>query len=523
MPVIALSQLNRGVETRGGKDKRPMLSDLRECVVGDTLVLLADGRRVPIRELVGTTPDVVALDDARRLCRASSDKVWRVGKREVFRVCLASGREIVATAKHRLLGAEGWKRVGELEVGDRLALARDTPEPVETIHWPDHHVVLLGHLIGDGSYLKGQPLRYATSSEDNSRAVTEAATLGFGVRVNRHAGRGNWHQLVLSGNGNRWHPAGVNKWLRDLGVFDQRSHEKRVPRDAFRLGDEQIALLLRHLWATDGTLYARTKGRGSSTVCFSTNSRGLAEDVAALLLRLGIVARIHEVAQSGHRPMFTVNVSGAADQRLFLDRVGAFGPKKAQARALSKMLGRVRANTNVDTLPIEVFERVKERMAELGISQRDMAKLRGTSYGGTSHFRFSPSRAVVAEYAELLDLPELADMTRDDVFWDRVVSIQPAGKEDVYDLTVPGPASWLADAIVSHNSGAIEQDADTIIFIYRDEYYNKETTNERGIAELVIAKQRNGPTGTVRVRFVSSCTRFENLAPGEYEDFEDFG
>jgi replicative DNA helicase len=72
-------------------------------------------------------------------------------------------------------------------------------------------------------------------------------------------------------------------------------------------------------------------------------------------------------------------------------------------------------------------------------------------------------------------------------------------------------------------SGAIEQDADIIIFIYRDEYYNQETTDQKGIAELIIAKQRNGPTGTVRVRFVPSYTRFENLAPGEYDQFEDFG
>ncbi len=70
-------------------------------------------------------------------------------------------------------------------------------------------------------------------------------------------------------------------------------------------------------------------------------------------------------------------------------------------------------------------------------------------------------------------------------------------------------------------SGAIEQDADIILFIYRDEYYNRETTEERGIAELIIAKQRNGPTGTVRTRFISACTKFENLAPGEYEDYED--
>lgn len=66
-------------------------------------------------------------------------------------------------------------------------------------------------------------------------------------------------------------------------------------------------------------------------------------------------------------------------------------------------------------------------------------------------------------------------------------------------------------------SGAIEQDADTIVFIYRDEYYNAKT-EDRGIAELIIAKQRNGPTGTVRVRFVPSITRFENLAPGDYEE-----
>jgi replicative DNA helicase len=70
-------------------------------------------------------------------------------------------------------------------------------------------------------------------------------------------------------------------------------------------------------------------------------------------------------------------------------------------------------------------------------------------------------------------------------------------------------------------SGAIEQDADTIIFIYRDEYYNAETTNSKGIAELIIAKQRNGPTGKVLVRFAASCTRFDNLAAGDYPEMVD--
>ncbi|HEV3217842.1 MAG TPA: replicative DNA helicase [Vicinamibacterales bacterium] len=509
VPVLVISQLSRAPEARS--DHRPLLSDLRECVAGDTLVMLRDGRRVPVRDLVGTEPAVWSVTSEGRLQPARAERVWSVGKRQIQRVRLASGRSIRVTGEHRLLAGGAWKRVIDLRAGDRLAIARRLPEGVGSQAWPELRVALLGHLIGDGSYLAHQPLRYTTASAENSAVVARAATGEFDCRVTRHEGpTGTWHQLVIAGNGNRWHPAGVNAWLKELGIFGQRSFQKRIPALAFRLPNEQIALLLRHLWATDGCV-ARRAGRGGPSVYYATTSEGLAFDVAALLLRFGIVARIGTATKEGCRRGFHVRVSGAEDQRLFLAAVGAYGPRVQPATALAAELDGITANTNVDTLPPAVFARVRELMAEQGISQRRMAVMRGTAYGGASHFQFAPSRTVALEYAELLDAPDIRSAATSDLFWDRIVSIEPAGEEEVYDLTVPGPACWLADGVVSHNSGALEQDADVVVLLFRPDQYPDVKPEDENIAELNVAKQRNGPTGLVRLAFLKQETRFGNL------------
>jgi len=264
VPVIAISQLNRSVEQR--TDKRPVMSDLRECVTGDTRVCLTDGRRVPIRELVGVEPEVWSIDDHQRLTRAWADKVWRVARKPVFRVQLASGRSIRATAEHRLLSAWGWTTIAKLAPGQRLA------------------------------YMVRAP-----AAEVSPQCLSEAR----------------------------------------------------------------------------GTAHGGNNGR----------------------------------------------------------------------------FGLVSAQTPV--------------VAESGLS------------------------------------------------WDRITAVTPEGEDDVFDLTVPGPANWLADGIVTHNSGAIEQDADLIVFIYREEVYEPDTPR-RGVADIIIGKQRNGPVGEFRLTFLGEFTKFENLVAEAY-------
>jgi replicative DNA helicase len=508
VPVIALSQLSRGVESR--TDKRPMMSDLRECVTGDTLVMLADGRRVPIASLVGTTPEVLTMTVDEKISIAKSDCVWSVGNKSVFQVNLASGRAIKATAQHRIYSGNGWQQLDALKIGDRIAIARTLPEPREPSKMRDSDLELLGHLIGDGSFIKGQPLRYTTASEDNSRIVTQAAE-ALGSTVKRYKGRGNWHQLLISGNGDRWHPKGVNLWLRNLGIFNQRSHQKHIPDDIFQLSNEKIAIVLKHLWATDGCYYTPKSSRTSSRITFATNSDRLSKDVMAMLSRFGIIARIRVVQQKQYRSMYVVEISGKKMQMKFLRSVSAAECKQEAALNVENYLKNLKENPNRDTLPQQIFATVQTQMKEKGISQRKMATLRGTSYGGSSHFKFAPSRSTLLNYAEILNSSDLMEKATSDLFWDEIVSITPIGEAEVFDLTVPGTASWLADGIVSHNSGAIEQDADLIMMLYRDEYYNKDTV-DRGIAELIINKHRNGPTGTVKLLFEPQYTQFRNLS-----------
>jgi len=110
-------------------------------------------------------------------------------------------------------------------------------------------------------------------------------------------------------------------------------------------------------------------------------------------------------------------------------------------------------------------------------------------------------------------LLNLNEQTKD-IYWDKVISIQKIGQEKVFDLTVPTLHNFICNSIFVHNS--LEQDADLVVFIYRDEVYHDDSP-EKGSAEIIIAKQRNGPIGYVRLTFKGEITRFENYTEDFYQ------
>lgn len=441
-PVMALSQLSRQLELRA--DKRPMLADLREsgCLTAGTRLLRADtNREVTLGELVRTGErdvPVWSLGEDWKMVPATLTHAFPSGTKPAFRMELASGRTVEATANHPFRTVLGWRRLDELGPGSRIAVPRRV----------------------------GAPERIAPME------VSEAAT---------------WAERAVG--------------------------ERAVPVEVDGADDAFVAAFLAELFGRIGFLgVGELRGRSLVRLMATNRSRRLIDDVQRLLLRFEVLSRITDVGVN--RPRWRLWIHGVEQQRRFLNEIGLVGDRASVVKDAIAALDEVSSNPNVDTVPCEVREVVVTELARMEMSQRDLASALGESYCGgyllgTASRPRATSRERLARIAEATDSKELSAIATSEVFWDEVVAIEPIGERPVFDATVVGTHNFVADGVIAHNS--IEQDADVVMFLYRDEVYHPETA-DKDMAEVIVAKHRAGRTGVARLVFLDYCTLFANAA-----------
>lgn len=520
IPVLALSQLSRTVEQ--SKPAIPKLAHLREsgCLAGETLIMRADtGELVKIKDLVGQIDiPVFSLTNEHKLIIKNISKVFSSGFKQIYELKTQSGRTIHASGNHPFLTINGWCPLDELKTGNHIAQPRDLKIKKPVDYLSENELILLAHLIGDGCVLPHQPTHYTSADSENLNAVVYAANELFKI-LPRIIKQENWYHVYLPSPyrlaRGKHHP--IMRWFDKLGIKPVRSYEKVLPATMFSCSDNKIALFLRHLWATDGNVsYTNILGRKTAgAIYYGTSSQKLAEQVQHLLLRLGILSVLRTVPQKKYRSMYYVCIQGARQQLKFCELVGSFGERGKIAEQLKKYLSAIIPNPNLDVIPKEAWtSHITPAKISNGMSWRALAKKLDMSYCGSSLFNSGLSRQRMAAVATALQNKTLLEMATSDIYWDKIVSVTPLEVEEVFDATVPGTHNFVANDFVVHNS--IEQDADVVLFIYRkaaDRNYRIEDVppDERYMAEVHIAKHRNGPTGVAKLIFDEPRACFRNM------------
>jgi replicative DNA helicase len=463
-------------------------------------------------------------------------------------------------------------------------------------------------------------------------------------------------------------------WLKSLDLYGKGARDKSIPPVIFGLLNEQIALFLNRLFATDG--WATVNATGQSQIGYCSVSEKLVRQIQHLLLRFGVIAKLRAKSvayRNQHRQAWQLEVTDKRSLETFISSIGIFGKEPAVAR-VSQSLATRQTQTNCDLIPMPIWQNIS--IAKGAESWASLGRRAGIRSNTNMHVsKRELTRPKLLNFSEALNNRDLSNLATSDVYWDEIVSIEYAGEQQVYDLTIPETHNFIANDICVHNtafvlnvaqhvalekkvpvaifslemskeqlvqrmlcseagidsnrlrtgflqnndwnrlaiamgrlgeapvfiddsavvsalevrakcrrlkaemkelglviidyiqlmqgrkatdnrvqevseisrslkqlarelscpvmalsqlsraveqrqnkrpmlsdlreSGSIEQDADVVGFIYRDEYYNPESEH-RGEAEIIIAKQRNGPTGTVELLYQASITRFLN-------------
>jgi len=455
-----------------GKLSRPKAEDLwkliepfaaygfNKCLTGDTRIYNPiNGTQDTLRALLDTNTKVPvsALSNDQKLVHANGTWVRENGVKKVFRLTTRSGRTLRATDNHPLLTFEGWRPLGALASGTRIAVPRRLPEPQKSYSVPAHEAAALGYLLSEGNLCHPSGLYFYSTKENEVADFSRAALCFENTRVTLNRSKSAISAYVRKEA--RGAANGMVTWAQMLGIRGKRATEKEIPATVYSWNNASLALMLGKLWQGDGAISLKNQ-----QTFYATSSKRLAHDIQHLLLRFSVLSTIHTKQfryRGTLRQGFTVVVTGTDNLARFEESAGAhlIGSKQDMLRTLVEK-SRVRTNElgrgTADTVPAAVFEELRFEVARCGISPKEVAERTGLSprlfFSDTRKRGYT--RETLAKIAAVLPSPTLTRHAESDVFWDEIRSVEYEGEEMTYDLSVADLENFVANDIIVHNSHA---------------------------------------------------------------------
>lgn len=240
------------------------------------------------------------------------------------------------------------------------------------------------------------------------------------------------------------------RFLNSVGLRSMTAKNKSIPESIFLLPKDQLALFLKVLFSCDGSVYITNNH--TPALSYSTISHQLAQEVQHLLLRFGLIAKLRtkqQLFKGKSYKAYELQMLGEP-VKLFLAEIGIWGRTVAKARINNSLL-RKRASTHFDTIPIglDFWENVQQ--AAGGYSFKWISEKAGIHIRNRRHSR-PLTRSTVIALANTYPSSYLQKLSSEDIYWDEIESVTPAGEELVYDLTIPKYANFVANDLIIHNS-----------------------------------------------------------------------
>ncbi len=449
-----------------------------KCLVYDTEIVDADtGHKVKIGDIVTGKVNIqhtLTCDlDTLRLKPGRITAAMANGVKPVYRLKTQLGRQIEATANHPFYAFDGWRLLGELSVGDQIAVPRCIP--INGSHaWADYEVIVLGHLLAEGNLTNPFSVYFYTSDEDQWRDYCENLEQFPNVQASTHQRRGMFD--VYAKRRLRSASNSVVEWLERLKLRNTNSYTKFIPDEVFGLSNRQIALLIARMWEGDGHI-----NESNSSLYYATSSIRMVHQLQHLLLRLGIVSRIRRVEfpYKDGRVGYQLFVTGYGNFCKFSQNIACHFISQKRRAMLSQMIAvEPTSVSSKDVVPVQVREIIQSAKESGKATWKDIAQTTGVAereFYAVSHVPKSGyTHEVIGKLAGYFASDKLRRLADNDLYWDKVVSIESIGEQPTYDLTIEGSHNFIANDILVHNSHAADYAVITVQTAFLKTHYAAE-------------------------------------------------
>jgi DNA polymerase III alpha subunit/intein/homing endonuclease len=439
------------------------------CLVGETLITdSSTGERLSLATIYHKKiKSIASLQDDWTIGTANIVHVMQNGVKPIFKLTTSLGKTIKATANHPFLTLHGWKKLEDLQVGERIASPKHLPIEGQKI-WEDYKLIVLGWTIAEGNTCHSSGFNFYNKDtiavDDFITAVTQFdnTEVNQTLRKERHD---TWDVFVKSkpisaAKDKSGRPtiakSGARLWLESLDLHNKKAAQKQFPAEVLQLNNKSLAVLLGRLWAGDGFIF----GKSDAIPYFATSSKVLAKQLQHLLLRLKIVSNVKtkQFNYKEGRIGYTVNLLGRYSIENFVKIIGKhLVSRKQTLDELQQYLREIEPNLeSLDTLPPEIKLDVRKAKEKSGLTWKEVEAKTGISHrdfiGDLKSYKKGFRRLTIQKLGEFFNDDWLKTIATANIFWERVKEIEAVGSEMTYDLEIENTHNFIANDIIVHNS-----------------------------------------------------------------------